>query len=371
MPTKPVFRTLLAVALAGLALLGLPSAAGADDTGSVQVYGRYTPIAGDFDGDTFGDILFYAPGTAADSLWLGDAEGWQAHTTVPKSITGTYVPVVGDFNGDQLDDILFHPAGGGTDFRWLATGEGGFSSSAMPNANTGTPLVGRFNGDERDDILWYAPGSAADSIWVSREDGTFQETAMPINGTYTAVVGDFDGNASDDVLFGNPGAAAEPLWLSTGAVGLNCATCFTKTSRPFTGTGTAPHVGDFDGNGFSDVLWYGAGTGTDELWLSGPGAAFTSSPLSVVGMYSPVIREDYSHDQVVWYSPGGTDLTWTYEDGAFVNGEFPQVGPGLVPLVGVHRGPFPDEDIFFYGPGTTTDVQTYVTDDIAKRRSPT
>lgn len=69
-------------------------------------------MAGDFDGDGFADITWYAPGAAGDYVWWGQASGFRSS---PVRIDGTYEPVAGDFNGDIYDDILFYGLGSSTD----------------------------------------------------------------------------------------------------------------------------------------------------------------------------------------------------------------------------------------------------------------
>jgi hypothetical protein len=366
-PSRTVF---LAVVAAAAMVFGIASPAGAfipDDVRYEQVIGSYQPISGDFNGDGLGDIIWYAPGPASDWLWLGHEAGWEQRTNRPLTITGTYRPIVGDFTGDGIDDILFHrPGPGGSDYLWASRGDGRFASVIVPNENQGTPIVGRFNGDERDDIFWYRPGPGFDSIWVATDDEGFLQTPMPVLGTYTPAVGDFDGNGFDDILWGDEASAVDPLWYSTGTAGPDCGGCFTRTSVSFPGRGSAPVAGNFNGDDYTDVFWYGAGGGADGLWL-GNGEGFDPEPYSVIGTYRPIVREALSQDEIVWYAENGIETMWHYVDGRFLSEEFPQMPAGLLPIVGVHRGPFQDEDVFFHGPGPRVDAQTYVSDEPGRR----
>lgn len=360
----------VAALLAGIGA-GAPTGAAADeDTDTIQVAGTYSPVATDFDGDGFVDILWYGPGRAPDSIWFGSADGWGQRTTRTVRIDGSYRIVTGDFDGDGQGDVLFARTAPAASVLWRFDGMGGHRSTTVASAGGGTPLVGRFNGDATDDILWYGKGSAPDSIQTGVPAGGFQTTAIVISGTYTPAVGDFDNNGTDDVLWGRGRPGSQPLWLSTGAPLLGCGSCFVKTSQAYAGTGSKPVAADVDGDGFGDVLWYGAGSASDALWL-GRDAGFTSKPVTINGTYTPIVREAYSQDQIVWYSAAGPETDWFYNSaaGRFASEPFPSVGPGRIPLVGPARGPFVDEDVFFYGPGAITDLQTYVSDDLPKRRS--
>ena len=107
----------------------------------IQVSGTYQPLVGNFGGDTKSDILWYAPGSTPDSLWIGTATHG-TFTKMPMTINGSYIPLVGNFAGDGYDDIL-----------------------------------------------WYSPGTGADTLWTSIDaPSIFASSTFTINGTYTPVV---------------------------------------------------------------------------------------------------------------------------------------------------------------------------------------
>ena len=75
---------------------------------ATTVSGSFVPIAGDFNGDGYGDITWYAAGTAQDYVSHSSATGFTSNAV---SVRGTYAPTAGDFNGDGYDDILFYGRG--------------------------------------------------------------------------------------------------------------------------------------------------------------------------------------------------------------------------------------------------------------------
>ena len=162
-----------------------------------------------------------------------------------------------------------------------------------------------------------------------------------MNGVYRPAVGDFDGNGSDDVLWGH-GAGSRPLWLATGALGTACAECFTKTSRIFAGSGSWAPPADVDGDGLTDVVWYGAGAGADALWRATGDGVFAKSALSINGTYRPVVREAFNQDQIVWYNAAGVDLQWDYDNARPVRpGGLPPSRRRPHPPDGLHRARSP------------------------------
>jgi len=103
------------------------------------------------------------------------------------------------------------------------------------------------------------------------------------------VLGDFDGDGRGDLLWYGPGAADDHLWLG-------------RPSRNFVGVPVTvrghylPLGGDFDGDGRADVLWYGPGGAPDVLWLGRPGGRFTARKLTVRGDYQP-LAGDFDGDR--------------------------------------------------------------------------
>src|SRR5690349_14431435 len=92
------------------------------DYQALSINGSYQMLRGQFAGDGATDVIFYGPGSAPDSLWIGKTgvKGTNGFTKVNLSIGGTYVPVVGDFGGDDYDDVLFYGRGSVSDSLWIS-----------------------------------------------------------------------------------------------------------------------------------------------------------------------------------------------------------------------------------------------------------
>jgi hypothetical protein len=317
-----------------------------------RVNGTYTPLVGDFDGNGRDDTFWYAPGSAADGLWLTRRDG-AAPVKRALRVNGTYRPLVGDFDGNGRDDIFWYGPGAAADGLWLAAGGGAFRAGAQAVGGRYAPLVGDFDGNRRSDILWYAPredGSSPERLWLSRSAGGFAASGLAVRDGFRPFVGDFDGDASDDVFWYAPGAAADALWF--GAAGGT----FTRSARAVGGT-YRPLVGDFDADGRDDVVWYARGFASDWLWSARAGRAFESRGLAVNGAYSPVVGDISGNRRadIVWYAPGsGGDAVWLgAPDGAFTS-DRAQLGGRYRPLVGGFDATA-GRDIFWYAPGSATD----------------
>jgi len=269
----------------------------------VAVNGAFTPLSGDFNGDAYGDVLWYGPGTATDRLWLGSANGF-ANRTV--TVNGNYRPVVGDFNGDDRSDVFWYGPGGATDSVWYGLTTGGFLSKSFTVGADYQPIAGDFDGDGEGDVLWYGAGAAVDNLWRGTSSENFTDDDVTVNRTFTPVSGDFDGDQRSDVFWYGPGAGTDAVWYGepNGFSGRSVT-----VNRD-----AVPLVGDFTGGGTDDVVWYGAGAASDTMWRGATSRAFTSRAVTVNGTFDAPFTGDWNADgrgDLFWYATGGaTDKLW-------------------------------------------------------------
>jgi hypothetical protein len=255
----------------------LPDTMHSEAVTDLPVYSFSVPLVGDFDGNTYGDILWYRPGPTADMLWLSTGEDVEVRSI---AINGYYLPVVGDFSGDRRDDVFWYDPMGETSPVWRATGTAAlFEYSSVDNAARGLPLGGSpfvpipgdFNGDQRQDILWYRAGPDSDRMWLGNAmTPAGFSSAIPVSGSYRPIAGEFDADDRTDILWYAPGKGKDSIWYITGAL--------TRTEVALEIAGDfAPFTGDFDGDSDTDLIWYQG----DELWAPmwrADGMAFTNMP---------------------------------------------------------------------------------------------
>jgi hypothetical protein len=239
-----------------------------------RVSGEYFPVAGDFDGDGYDEILFYAPGPAADHMW--DFVDADTATSRPEIVNGDFWPTAGDFTGDGADDIIFHAPGAATDFLWENDPGGGRASTTLRVGGTYEPVSGSFGTDGTDDVFWYAEGTEPDSLWDFRAGTTgFASRPQEVNGVYWPVGLDVfaHGAGGGDILWYAAGATADPLWDWVGGE---------RRTPPISVSVSgdyAPVAGDYFADGHDDVLWLAEGG--FHLWDFAPDGA------------GGVVRHDY------------------------------------------------------------------------------
>lgn len=75
--------------------------------------GSLIPRAGDFNRDGRGDIFWYGPGSEPDSIWWGQStlSGFTSPVAASQSVSGVYEPTSGDFDGDGFSDLFWFAFG--------------------------------------------------------------------------------------------------------------------------------------------------------------------------------------------------------------------------------------------------------------------
>jgi ELWxxDGT repeat protein len=287
-----------------IASSGLVKAGGAvvnpDATWSVAGFG-------DFNGDGVADVLWR--NTSGElTAWLMNgstiaasadltSNGVAVRPDATWSVVGT-----GDFNGDGKADILWRNSTSGEVTEWLMNGatvvSGGDVTSngvaVAPDATWSVAGIGDFNADGQKDILWRKTdgtlaawdmnGAAIASSGVLTSGGV----AVKPDATWSiAGIGDFNGDQSADILWRNSNGTLA-IWL------MNNTTITSGGAITSNGVAVSPdaswhvvQIGDFNGDGNSDILWRNDNGGVAEWIMSGNTIMKSLTPASNGTAVSP------------------------------------------------------------------------------------
>jgi hypothetical protein len=216
-------------------------------------------------------------------------------------------------------------------------------------APPGLALVGNFTGTAADDVFLRQEGVHADQLLAGSSTGFRTVATFSVQGTqYRPRVGDFDGNGYDDIFWYGPGSVGDSIWLSRGNGSFSSRT--TRVDGIW-----SPVVGDYDGDGDDDVLWYAPGSAGEVMWRATGGGRFSQSVVRNVQATLRPFAGDFDgdgDDDIFWHGPGTGvgDVVWAASGARFSQRRVPQVSGSYLPAAGDFDGNG-DDDIMWYAPG--------------------
>lgn len=183
---------------------------------------------------------------------------------------------------------------------------------------TGTGLNARVSVIRRD----LDAGAGGDALWSYKAGMAYDRTTVSVGGTYTPAAGDFDGDGFADVYWYGTWDKADALWRGTATTG-------TFGSSTVAQAGSfVPVPGDFNGDGRTDLYWYQPG-----------GDPRVASPSTSGSNHEPNARPDQ-----LWLADGS---------GGFTSSNL-SVTSAAIPLAGDFDGD-EDTDIIWFQPGDGPD----------------
>jgi len=211
---------------ADVKLASTPSVLGGGDVMPVGDLNWQIVGTGDFNNDTHVDILWrYNGAGGANVVWYMNGVNWTGSAAlIPVSDLSWKIVGTGDFNNDTYVDILWRNGATGSNVVWYMEGATWIGSAVLLGVSDPTWQIagtGDFNKDGSVDILWRYGGSGGyDVVWYmdgvnwSSSDELIHvaDTTWQIAGT-----GDYNNDGNVDILWRYNGAGGwNVIWYMNG-----------------------------------------------------------------------------------------------------------------------------------------------------------
>jgi RHS repeat-associated protein len=246
---------------------------------------------GDFDGDGTTDIYLFNFSSGENAVWLNNGDGtfnglnWSA-----SGVGSGWQRQLGDFDGDGTTDIYLFNFSSGENAVWLNNGDGSFNGLNWSASGFGAGWqrqLGDFDGDGTTDIYLFNFSSGENAVWLNNGDGSFPNywywSASGFGSGWQRQLGDFNGDGVTDIYLFNFQSGENAVWLNNGD---GSFPSYWYWSASGVGSGWQRQLSDFNGDGTTDIYLFNFSSGENAVWLNNGDGSFNGLNWSASGVGS-------------------------------------------------------------------------------------
>jgi hypothetical protein len=270
---------------------------------------------GDFNGDGVPDLLWRnQSGMLVDWTMSGSTISASAEVTMggtPATPDATWSIVgTGDFSGNGKADVLWRDANGSL-IDWTMNGSQVMASQQLtlggtavaPDSSWSVVGIGDFNGDGKSDILWRDTNGLLIDWTMNGSQITSSQTvtlggsaAMPDSSWSVAAIGDFNGDGKADILWRNTNGTLIDWEMNGSQIANMQKVTYGGSPVSLDPSWQIVQVGNFDGNGVTDILLRSSNGALEEWSMNGAQIAsasqvtFQGNPVSITNSWTTLAK---------------------------------------------------------------------------------
>ncbi len=282
-------------------------------------------VAADLTGNGILDLVVPCEGTNAVSILLGRGDGTFRDPIQVPTGSDPYDATVGDFNGDGIPDLAVINYFSNTVWVYQGKGDGTFEHTETLTTGEGPVFIktADLTGNGHLDLIVANYLSNNLSVYQGRGDGTFSD---PVNvsvgeGPSGLTISDFNRDGRPDIAVSDSGSNDVEVLLNLGGLSFAAPVSYPAGNQPWSAT-----TADFNGDGRADLVVSDFGSSSPSVIsiLFGNGDGTFSAPAAFPvgdGPY-PVGVGDFNgdgHSDIVVGNDGTNDLSLLLGEG---NGQF-------------------------------------------------
>lgn len=217
------------------------------------------------------DIIWRNGSTGLNAAWrMNNTVVERAEVAGPNLVSTDWKIIdVADFDGDGQDDYIWRNVATGINAVWLMNSAGSLIGTApLPSVSEAWVLVGAadFSGDGILDLVWRDPSSGLNAMWVMSNTRSTTSSAFllpTVGGSWQIeTIGDFNGDGFNDLIWREPNSGQNVVWFFNNTTYVSAGSL-----RSLVGNGwKIEECADFNGDGQLDLVWRNTATGDNAIW---------------------------------------------------------------------------------------------------------
>ncbi|MFL6305098.1 MAG: FG-GAP repeat domain-containing protein [Candidatus Sulfotelmatobacter sp.] len=184
----------------------------------------------------------------------------------------------GDLNRDGVGDLLWRDSSSGTVAVWFMGPNGVLSTAILAAVSNSWSIVG---GDNKGSIFWR---DTAGNIALWHMNGAQITGSVVVanvaNNWVIAGISDFNSDGNTDLLFRDTNSGTVAIWFLNKSGGIQSSANIGAVSSAT--TWRIAQTGDYNGDGYSDLLWLDGG-GNVAIWFMRGASIVSTANLGNVG----------------------------------------------------------------------------------------